>query len=122
MPTALPPRARNLPPYKMKLNDLCRALNLPGKPDGIDGSQIEQLFAEGRIAELADYCECDVVSTYRLWLLHELFKGAISVEEHDRSELALSDFIVARIQDKPHWARLRAGTAIEAVMKMTVIG
>jgi predicted PolB exonuclease-like 3'-5' exonuclease len=76
---------------KMKLNDLCRALNLPGKPDGIDGSQVEQLFAEGRIAEVADYCECDVVSTYRLWLLHELFKGAISAEEHERSELALSD-------------------------------
>jgi len=107
---------------KMKLNDLCRALNLPGKPDGIDGSQVEQLFAEGRTGQVADYCECDVVSTYRLWLLHELFKGAISVEEYERSELALSDFIVARVQDKPHWARLRAGAAIEAVMKMTVIG
>ena len=107
---------------KMKLNDLCRALNLPGKPDGIDGSQVEQLFGEGRIGKVADYCEGDVVSTYRLWLLHELFKGAISAEEHERSELALSDFIVARIQDKPHWARLRAGAAIDAVVKMTVIG
>jgi 3'-5' exonuclease len=106
---------------KMKLDDLCRALNLPGKPDGIDGSQVEQLFAEGRIAKVADYCECDVVSTYRLWLLHELFKGAISIEEYERSELALSDFIVARIQDKPHWARLRAGATIEATVKMTVI-
>jgi predicted PolB exonuclease-like 3'-5' exonuclease len=107
---------------KMKLDDLCRALNLPGKPDGIDGSQVEQLFAEGRILEVADYCECDVVSTYRLWLLHELFKGTISAEEHERSELALSDFIAARIQDKPHWARLRAGAAVEAVVKMTVLG
>src|SRR2546429_7838082 len=69
---------------KTKLNDLCRALNLPGTPDGIDGSQVEQLFAEGRIADVADYCECDVVSTYRLWLLHELFKGTSSVEEHER--------------------------------------
>ena len=39
---------------KMKLNDLCRALNLPGKPDGIDGSQVEQLFGEGRIGKVAD--------------------------------------------------------------------
>jgi hypothetical protein len=54
-------------------------------------------------------------------LLHELFKGAISAEEHERSELALSDFIIARIQDKPHWARLRAGE-VEAVVKMTVVG
>jgi hypothetical protein len=28
--------------------------------------------------------ECDVVSTYRLWLLLERFKGAISAEEHER--------------------------------------
>jgi hypothetical protein len=50
-------------------------------------------------------------------LTQSRFKGALSVEKHDRSELALSDFIVARIQDKPHCARLRAGVAIEAVMK-----
>jgi hypothetical protein len=48
----------------------------------------------------------------------KVVSSAISVEKYDRSELALSDFIVARIQDKPHCARLRAGVAIEAVMKM----
>jgi len=78
---------------------------------------VEQLFAEGRIAEVADYCECDVVSTYRLWFAARTIQGAISAEQHERSELALSDFIVARIQDKPHWARLRAGAAVDAVVK-----
>ena len=34
---------------KMKLNDLCLAMNLPGKPDGIDGSQVAEYFAAGRI-------------------------------------------------------------------------
>jgi hypothetical protein len=86
-----------------------------------DPRELEEKL-EARTRELAEAREQHVVSTYRLWLLHELFKGAISVEEYERSELALSDFIVARVQDKPHWARLRAGAAIEAVMKMTVIG
>jgi Predicted 3'-5' exonuclease related to the exonuclease domain of PolB len=32
-----------------------------------------------RIAEIAQYCESDVLNTYRLWLLYELFRGAITV-------------------------------------------
>ena len=107
---------------KMKLNDLCLAMNLPGKPDGIDGSQVAEYFAAGRIAEVADYCECDVVSTYRLWLLHELFKGTLSVEQHDQSELMLSSFIQPRLQDKPHWERLCSKTPIEMVLKTAAIG
>jgi hypothetical protein len=99
------------------MHSVSRALNLPGKPDGIDGSQVEQLFAEGRIAEVADYCECDVVSTYRLWLLHELFKGAISVEEHDRSELALSDLIIARSAVEANPAALLARDNPEATRR-----
>ena len=45
------------------------------KPDYIDGSQVEQYFAEGRIKMIADYCETDVVNTYRVWLRYELFRG-----------------------------------------------
>ena len=95
---------------KMKLNDLCLALDLPGKPEGIDGSQVERYFNEGKIGEVSDYCECDVISTYRLWLLHELFKGELSVEEHANSERQLSDFIDQRLQEKPHWKHLKTVT------------
>jgi len=91
---------------KMKLNDLCSALNLAGKPDGMDGSKVEQYVREGRITEVAAYCECDVVNTYRLWLLYELFRGTLSPEQHGRSEGALSRFVHDRLAGKPHWARL----------------
>jgi 3'-5' exonuclease len=103
------------------MHSVSRALNLPSKPDGIDGSQVEQLFAEGRIAEVADYCECDVVSTYRLWLLDELFKGAISVEEHDRSELALSDLIIARSAVEANPAALLARDNPEATRRSIIV-
>jgi hypothetical protein len=33
----------------------------PGKPDGIDGSEVEKYVREGHIAEVAAYCETDVV-------------------------------------------------------------
>ena len=87
---------------KMKLNDLSRALGFPGKPEGMDGSEVDRYVQEGRIAEVALYCESDVVNTYRMWLLHELFRGALSSLEHAQSELQLDAFIRARLFEKPH--------------------
>ena len=42
-------------------------MGLPGKPEGIDGGEVERYFLEGRIKEIADYCETDVVNTYPVW-------------------------------------------------------
>ena len=36
-------------------------MGLPGKPKGFDGSEVERYFREGKIKEVADYCETDVV-------------------------------------------------------------
>jgi predicted PolB exonuclease-like 3'-5' exonuclease len=43
-------------------------MGLPGKPKGFDGGEVERYFREGKIKEVADYCETDVVGTYQLWL------------------------------------------------------
>jgi 3'-5' exonuclease len=51
------------PGGKVSLNDLCRALALPGKPDGMDGSEVDRYVQEGRVGEVAAYCETDVVNT-----------------------------------------------------------
>ena len=50
-------------------------MGLPGKPKGIDGGEVERYFHEGKIKEIADYCESDVINTYRVWLRYELFRG-----------------------------------------------
>lgn len=42
------------------LDDLCRALNLPGKDDGIDGSKVWDMVLAGRGEEVAAYCRGDV--------------------------------------------------------------
>src|SRR5215218_8007999 len=38
-----------MPNAKTSLNDLCRALRYPGKPDDIDGSEVGRYVREGRI-------------------------------------------------------------------------
>jgi 3'-5' exonuclease len=74
---------------KPKLDELSKILGLSGKPHGIDGSNVEELVNTGRIQEVANYCETDVVNTYRIWLLYELFRGALTNQQLEWSEARL---------------------------------
>jgi hypothetical protein len=104
------------PHTKASLNELCRIMGLPGKPDSIDGAEVERYFLEGKIKDIADYCETDVVNTYRVWLRYELFRGKLSDIAFQASETNLSEFIKARSNTKPHLV------AVEVVPAMTTIG
>ena len=84
------------PHTKASLNELSKIMGLPGKPEGIDGNEVERYFLEDRIKKIADYCETDVVNTYRVWLRYELFRGRLTESEHQASENNLADFIRAR--------------------------
>jgi predicted PolB exonuclease-like 3'-5' exonuclease len=53
---------RILSQAKVRLHELCRVMGLAGKPDHIDGSEVDKYFREGRIQVIADYCESDVVT------------------------------------------------------------
>jgi 3'-5' exonuclease len=75
------------------LNEISRIMGMPGKPDGIDGGQVERYFREGKVKEIAEYCETDVLNTYRVWLRYELFRGRLSEAAHQASELNLIDLI-----------------------------
>lgn len=80
---------------KVKLSELCKILGLHGKPNGIDGSQIEKMVADGQVSEIAAYCECDVISTYEIWLRYGLFRGTLSLEGFKASNAALHSFVSA---------------------------
>jgi 3'-5' exonuclease len=81
---------------RVSLDGLSRFLGLAGKPAGVSGAQVASLVKEGRLAEVADYCESDVVNTYRIWLRYELFRGAQAGDEHAASEADLQQFLAAR--------------------------
>ncbi|MGZ4853126.1 MAG: 3'-5' exonuclease [Halobacteriota archaeon] len=83
------------PHTKASLNELSRIMGMPGKPDGIDGSEVERYFLDGKIKEIAEYCETDIVNTYRVWLRYELFRGRLNEKEFEASERNLADYIKA---------------------------
>jgi predicted PolB exonuclease-like 3'-5' exonuclease len=87
---------------KAKLHEVCRVMGLPGKPDGMSGAEIEKYYRDGHIREIAEYCEGDVVNTYRLWLRYELFRGRLAESEFQGSETSLAEFVRTRANFKPH--------------------
>jgi len=91
---------------KVSLDLTCRILGLSGKPAGITGADVESYVSAGRIREVAEYCESDVVNTFRLWLRFELFRGTLSSVEYEASEENLKEFIGERLDSKPHLAGL----------------
>jgi len=89
-------------PAKVKLDEISKILGLTGKPEGVDGSRVEEMVLAGRIEEVAHYCETDVLNTYRVWLVYELFRGSITARELEWSEAQIRDFVATRKTGNSH--------------------
>ncbi len=91
-----------VPGSKVKLDEVSRILGLSGKPEGVDGSRVEEMVLGGQIEEVARYCESDVLNTYRVWLVYELFRGSITADELNWSEAQIRDFVTTRKSANPY--------------------
>ena len=90
------------PGAKIKLDEIAKILGLKGKPDGFDGFRVEEMVMAGRIEDVARYCESDVLNTFRVWLIYELFRGSITNEQLQWSETQIRDFVVSRKAANSH--------------------
>lgn len=64
------------------LDATAKLIGLPGKIDGIDGSQVAQRIAAGELAAVQAYCLQDVVQTSAVWLRYELVCGRLDPDEY----------------------------------------
>lgn len=62
-----------------RLDVTAKLCGMPGKV-GVDGKDVGPLVHQGRIAEVRDYCLCDVVQTAGVFLRVQLLRGEISRE------------------------------------------
>ncbi len=88
---------------KVKMNELCAAFNLPGKL-GIDGSMVADFFDQGRLQEIRDYCETDVLNSFLLYLTYQHHSGAMSRDSFEKTKNDLQEFLGGRLAEKPHFA------------------
>ncbi|HJT33162.1 MAG TPA: 3'-5' exonuclease [Pirellulales bacterium] len=59
------------------------AANLLGKPGKMDvqGHMVQDLFNEQKLAEINDYCRCDVLDTYFVFLRSRVLVGQLTLEQ-----------------------------------------
>lgn len=60
------------------LNLAANVLGNPGKMD-VQGDMVQDLFNEGKLAEINDYCRCDVLDTYFVFLRTSVMLGRMSL-------------------------------------------
>jgi predicted PolB exonuclease-like 3'-5' exonuclease len=85
---------------RVSLQAAATLLGLPGKL-GMSGDKVWEYHLDGRLEEIRNYCETDVLNTFLIYLRFELMRGRLSRDEH-AAELALVRDTL-RTQTKPHF-------------------
>jgi 3'-5' exonuclease len=75
------------------------AANLLGKPGKMDvqGFMVQDLYSEGKLAEINDYCRCDVLDTYFVFLRCCVVVGRLTLELEQQ-----------RVAETRHWLEQRS--------------
>ena len=87
---------------KVSLSELAKGCGLPGKL-GIDGSQIDSMYAAGRLEEIRNYCECDVALTTGLYLRFEHLRGNLTGQGFLLSARKFLNFLEENSKQRPHF-------------------
>ncbi|MBS1198555.1 MAG: propable PolB, partial [Proteobacteria bacterium] len=87
------------------LDDLAKLMGFPGKL-GMDGSKVWSGFQSGKIDEIRDYCETDVVNTYLVLNRFRRMRGELTAEEEKHE----AEFVRSRLEQigAPHWRQFLA--------------
>jgi predicted PolB exonuclease-like 3'-5' exonuclease len=87
------------------LDELAKLMGLPGKL-GMDGSAVWGAWLDGRIDDIRDYCETDVVNTYLVYVRFQQMRGAMTADGRKAEEAFVREQLAA--VDAPHWREFLA--------------
>jgi predicted PolB exonuclease-like 3'-5' exonuclease len=93
------------PRASVPLDELAKLCGFPGKL-GMDGSAVWGAWQAGKIAEIRDYCETDVVNTYLVFLRYQLMRGILSALEY-AAEIEVVRSSLNHV-GLPHWQEFLA--------------
>lgn len=91
------------------LNLAAHLLGKPGKME-VEGQMVQDLYDAGRVAEINDYCRCDVLDTYFVFLRTRVVAGQLSLDREQELVAATKCWIEDRAEAQPayrtyleHW-------------------
>jgi predicted PolB exonuclease-like 3'-5' exonuclease len=82
------------------LDGIAQMLGFPGKL-GMDGSKVWDAYQAGKLSEIRDYCETDVLNTYLVYLRFELIRGNLDQTGYDKEILRVRDYLTS--ENRPHF-------------------
>lgn len=82
------------------LNLAASMLGKPGKMD-VQGYMVQDLYDAGKIAEINDYCRCDVLDTYFVFLRSMVLLGQLTLEREHELVAATKQWLEARAEQSP---------------------
>src|SRR5262245_9929336 len=85
------------------LNLVANLLGKPGKMD-VQGYMVQDLWNEGKLAEINDYCRCDVLDTYFVFLRTMVLLGQLKLDDEHRLVSEAKDWVTARAPQVPAYA------------------
>jgi hypothetical protein len=89
-----------------KLSEMALACGIPAKIGG-DGAEVAQMWLDGRCREIVDYNECDVLTTYLLWLGTVHTCGLLDDDQVRQEEERLDQLLEDGKAAKPHLAEFQ---------------
>ena len=84
---------------RSSLEQVALLLGFPGKL-GMSGSKVWGKFRDGKIDEIRNYCETDVLNTYLVYLRFQLIRGVLDQRSHDAEVERLRERLAA--DSAPH--------------------
>lgn len=82
------------------LNLLAKVIGKPGKM-GTKGNEVYDMFLEGKLVEINDYCIHDVLDTYFVFLRTRVLMGEITIEREQQIVSETKNFIKENIERIP---------------------
>jgi len=89
------------------LNLVANLLGKPGKMD-VQGHMVQDLWNEGKLADINDYCRCDVLDTYFAFLRTMVLLGNLKLEDERRLVGEMKQFLGERAEAIPAYANYLA--------------
>lgn len=86
------------------LNLLANLIGKPGKA-GVDGSQVQDMYDRGETIEINDYCRCDVLDTYFVFLRTRVLLGKLSLEAEHELVMSTKKWLEEQAESLPVYAR-----------------
>lgn len=82
------------------LNLMANLLGKPGKM-GIAGHMVQELYDQGELGKINDYCRCDVLDTYFVLLRTKVLGGELTLETEMERVAETQQWLADRVDDFP---------------------